>query len=222
MGDGAGVRGWRALADLALPLTCAGCGGPGSRWCPGCADLLARELLPGVVTGRLEGVPVLAAGDHTGALRRLVTAYKDGERRDLRPLVARVLVRPLTVAVGPREGVPLVVAPSRGATRRQRGDSPVADAVRAATRLLPGTRSSVADVLRVSGAVRDQTGLGRAARAANLAGRVRVRPGWEPPAGPVWLVDDVVTTGATATASVEALRAVGCTVAGVVSATRVL
>ena len=53
-----------------------------------------------------------------------------------------------------------------------------------------------------------QTGLGRAARRANVRGAFQVRPGARAPRV-VWLVDDVVTTGSTLIESARMLRHAG-------------
>jgi len=53
-----------------------------------------------------------------------------------------------------------------------------------------------------------QTGLGRAERRANVKGAFRYR-GTPPSPRSVWLVDDVVTTGATLTEAARALRKAG-------------
>jgi predicted amidophosphoribosyltransferase len=69
-----------------------------------------------------------------------------------------------------------------------------------------GHVASVAPVLTLSGRARDSVGLDPAARAENLSGRVRcVR---EAPETAV-LLDDVITTGATATTCVATLKAAG-------------
>ena len=67
---------------------------------------LAGELAAGTAVGRLgsTGVPVWAAGDYDGALKRLVRAYKDGERRDLRPVMATVVSRALQQVLGAESG----------------------------------------------------------------------------------------------------------------------
>ena len=69
----------------------------------------------------------------------------------------------------------------------------------------------VARPLRLAGRTRDSVGLDAEQRAANLAGRVRVRLAALPVRAPggVVLVDDVVTTGATLRACRDALACAG-------------
>ena len=62
--------------------------------------------------------------------------------------------------------------------------------------------------------MRDSVGLSGAARQRNIAGRVRLV--W-PVAGEVVLVDDIVTTGATAAESVRMLTTSGADVAAVLA-----
>ncbi|EFG76017.1 hypothetical protein HMPREF0591_4073, partial [Mycobacterium parascrofulaceum ATCC BAA-614] len=74
---------------------------------------------------------------------------------------------------------------------------------------------AVAPVLRLRALVRDSVGLGSTARERNVAGRVLLRgtrPGTE-----VLVVDDIVTTGATARESVRVLRAAGVRVTAVLT-----
>ena len=61
---------------------------------------------------------------------------------------------------------------------------------------------------------RDSVGLDSGGRERNVAGRVAVR-GRPPRAQQVLLVDDIVTTGATATEAVRVLGASGARVVGV-------
>jgi len=83
---------------------------------------------------------------------------------------------------------------------------------RAATAPHRGLR--VVPALRLSAFARDSVGLSSADRQRNIAGRIRLST---PVAGPVLVVDDVVTTGATATESVGVLRASGADVVAVLA-----
>ncbi|MGB3354992.1 MAG: ComF family protein, partial [Mycobacterium sp.] len=77
---------------------------------------------------------------------------------------------------------------------------------------LPGL--TVVPALRLKAFTRDSVGLSSTDRQRNIAGRVRTTT---LVAGPVVLVDDVVTTGATATESVRVLQTCGADVVAVLA-----
>jgi predicted amidophosphoribosyltransferase len=227
-----------ALLDLLVPSECAGCRGPGPPWCSGCARLLGPPFAV-----RAEGQPpVYALGRYAGPVRAALLAYKERGHRELaEPFGAAIAAGLRSVAdrlgplgtdrpgdgfadrpggaAPPGEGWWLVPAPSRpGQARRRGGDHVLRLAEAAAARLASsGTAAVVAPALRLSGGARDSVGLDAAARAANLAGRIRPRRSGLPPAGTgVVLIDDVLTTGATVTESIAALRLVGLRPLGVI------
>lgn len=189
------------LTELLLPSTCGGCGAPGGGWCPACAEATGGPLP--VRLGRAG--PAAAAGRYRGPLRRALLGYKERGRRDLAPALAGLLVPAVAAVlpVSPPGPVWLVPAPSRpGAARMRGGDHVCRLACGLAARLGPaGLAARVAPVLALDRRVRDSVGLDPAARAANLAGGMWLRPpgpdGGPGPDAVVVLVDDVVTTGAT-------------------------
>ncbi|MEV6640188.1 ComF family protein [Amycolatopsis sp. NPDC051371] len=114
----------------------------------------------------------------------------------------------------------LVPAPSRRSAARVRGGPHVERLANAAASVLAGWgfEVAVAPALELTGGARDAVGLDRAERVANLAGRLRFREAGRPPPGfPVVVLDDVITTGATAAACVRALEGEGIEVAAVLT-----
>ncbi|WP_346129352.1 phosphoribosyltransferase [Lentzea roselyniae] len=182
--------------DLLLPSSCAGCDRPGTACCATCLDEFgppARIQVPGV------GPPVWALAAYRGAARELVLAFKE---RGARALVAwfGAMVAVALVSAGPRPWT-LVPAPSRRSAARDRGGDHMLRIARAVQ------IANVAQVLRLAAGVSDSVGLSPAERRRNLEGRVEVHG--RPQPGTTVLLDDVITTGATASACVRALRRAG-------------
>lgn len=156
-------------------------------------------------------MPVWTLGPYSGARRNAVVAAKERGRRDL----AAPLGLALAVAVArlrrwsecPAGPLLVVPAPTRVRAARARGGDPV---TRMACAAAAHDRSlHVHPVLVTAPTVRDSVGLSAAERQRNLAGRIRVRSAKVPRALPVLVVDDILTTGATAAESARALRSAG-------------
>ena len=178
---------------------------------------------PHLITPRLDpGVPVFSLGRYAGVRREAILAVKEHGRIDLVPILAAALNAGLThllewgIVAGP---LTLVPAPTRRTTARRRGGDPVTKIAVAAA--LP--HGIVTPVLRTRAFTRDSVGLSAGQRQHNIAGRVVVRgralargPRADRACGEVVLVDDISTTGATASESVRVLQETGRRVTAVV------
>jgi len=204
--------------DFALPSRCAGCHidwGPCCVRCERSAWGRPHRRYPRA----LPTTPAYALASHRDVARELVLEYKERGRRDLARPLGEVLARTLPAIPEGRwpadAGWWLVPAPSRRRAARARGGSHTLTLAEWCARglALSGYPAAVAPALRLCGGARDMTEMGREQRARNLAGRVStVRNGLPPAGSSVVLLDDVVTTGATAATCVRALGAAGCRV----------
>ncbi|CAM5229105.1 MULTISPECIES: ComF family protein [Streptomyces] len=230
------MRGWwQDLTDLVLPADCAGCGAPCTALCPRCRATLhgsaARRVRP---VPEPAGLPVVhAVAPYAAEVRALLLAHKERGALTLTGALGTALAgavraslaadcgahagadRGAHVGAGsagwPGRGpVLLVPVPSARWAVRARGHDPVRRMALAAAGELrrTGTAARVAAVLRQRRAVADQAGLDARRRLENLAGALEVGPGGGRllGAGPVVLVDDLMTTGASLAEAARALR----------------
>lgn len=220
----AAARAAEAAAETLWPTRCALCDKPGDVLCGRCAALLrpvdACLACPacGAPYGRIQctecALPTAGEADTPfssaafavvadEAARRLVKVYKDqGERR-----LARAIAERCARQISPdrlREGCAVTFIPATAEARRRRGFDHGRE-LACLTAEAAGL-DCVGLLDRPSSA--DQRGLGRAERASNMAGALRVHEG--APVPPTLIVfDDICTTGATLAAAGTALAAAG-------------
>lgn len=200
------------MADSLFELTgggrCVGCGHPGSALCTRCA----KGLRPAPPVGAIPRVDRAMAGlDYDDVARALVLALKLSARRD----AATPLAEAMWKAVLRRglRGTVLTWVPARRADVRRRGFDHAELLARALARRtgLPARR-----LLARTGVAPDQASLSATERRRNLLNTFGARPVTER----VVLVDDLVTTGATAPACAGALRGAEATGIELIAACR--
>jgi predicted amidophosphoribosyltransferase len=227
----------RDFAALIFPVDCIVCGAEDSSLCRPCSVALraavrkpfrAEGTAPALMD--VDGtvlLPVVAAGVYRDELARAMLEFKNHGRTDLAGHLAGCLARALEAAVGPWAAgsggeVWLVPVPTSGKGFRKRGYDPVRLLLLTLHRRSTLPRgAAIRPVLKLKSEApwrrRTQKGLGRSARRANVRNSMYVPNRLASIRGqPVVIIDDVLTTGATAAEAARALREAGALVAGAV------
>lgn len=214
----------RALLEALLPRACTGCGGrvPSERvLCSGCEALvhpIAADACPRCQLHRANAGPCAEPGLLDAAVAAVwleppvsdwihAFKYPPAGLRGLAPgplaVVADLAERSARRAPGPAPDL-VVPVPLHARRLRARGFNPALAVARAAARAVAAPVAATA-----LERVRDtpsQTGLDAAGRRRNVRGALRARGGVP---RRVWIVDDVITTGATLREAARALRGAG-------------
>jgi predicted amidophosphoribosyltransferase len=217
------------VLDLVLPQRCIVCAAAGRQLCSACRDSLPRIAPPlcercGAPTAwpvercrecsgrRLGFATARAAVVYDAAVRRLVAGWKERGLRALAGeaagIVAERIARP--------DDALLAFVPADAARRLQRGHNP---AEKLAEALADVWALPCEQLLSRVGVAHRQRGLSLVERRRNIAGAFEAR---ESAGRPVVLVDDVYTSGATASAAATVLRRAGAPRVDVVSFARAI
>lgn len=241
-------RAWRAGLDVLLPPLCFGCGAAvegRAALCPACwrkTRFLAAPVCescglpfeadpgPGAVCGECaRAAPPFAraraAFVYDEASRGLILAFKHGDRTDAAPAFALWLMRAGAdlLAGGQLPGAQLIVPVPLHWTRLFARRFNQAALLAHEVGRLAGVPVSTAALVRRR-RTPSQGKLGRSARQRNLAGAFAVPPARRGAltGKRVLLVDDVLTTGATANACARVLLAAGAAAVDVLTLARVV
>jgi ComF family protein len=187
---------------IVLPVHCAGCRSIGSAICDRCSVLLAGESR--IVRENCGGLPSLVAlGPYCGALRAMVLAIKFRGARSVGFQIGRRLA-----SIIPWRFEAIVPVPLHRSRQRERGFNQAAEIARgiAALHRMP----ELDDALIRCRPTQPQSRLDSLARSANVLGAFALGPQARALSGRrVLLVDDVITTGATARACAALIREAG-------------
>lgn len=198
-----------ALCDLALGRRCLQCDDAGPPWCDSCLQAVLEVHHRRTPSGRA----AVAAARYEASVKQALVSHKEHGHLTLARPLGRLLA---AAAEGARETVDavqpvLVPVPSTRAASRLRGQDHARRLARSAAAVTGvGTRFALGWDRPVS----DQAGLTVQGRRDNVRLAMRATPPRR--SGPAaWIVDDVMTTGATLDEAARALSASGWVVAGI-------
>lgn len=199
------------LQELLFPLYCHGCGVLGESLCSHCKNSYEiREFL-----SRVGAVPTFSAVAYNAVARRILLASKEDGVRGADDLIVGALEHSLRYALRKTGKTPILVPiPSSSQAVRKRGRDFLDEISKRVSDLVGLPTQSL---LQHTRRVKDQTLLDASARVKNLEGalilkkrHIRVHE--------VFLIDDLVTTGATLNEAVKTLEMSGFRVVGAVTA----
>lgn len=197
------------LLNFVLPSRCASCDKPGYDLCDHCLSEITIELHE----FQIHGLPGFAVTKYTPLISNVLVAFKEKGQFALSKTLAGLFSEAISLLPKFESPVYLVPAPSSPENFARRGFQPALLLANEIAKKHVGFR--VLNSLVFTRRVQDQVGLSGSQRLANLESSMKLN---QSVTGRVcYLVDDVVTTGATANQAARVLLIGGAQVAGILT-----
>ena len=203
-----------SLTSLLFPPQCLHCREPiplPTALCERCSLAISRRAL----SARINGVPHTFSATYNEVSSTIILQAKEENNSLARTLLAEL------IALGISDSTSILIPiPSRRAANRSRGFRHATLLAERAITLAGGNKRQVIDCLQINARIRDQSGLSLQQRMENLDGRVSVKlpRGYQFDSQQIFIIDDLVTSGASAREAIRALRAENIALTGVISA----
>ena len=212
----------KSLAELVFPSRCIGCSQLGISICSICRKSWHPHIYHRGIKVLDETYPVISAIEYSPIASRVLLRAKEANQEAADQLLVKALTHSLRYFLKNYGNGDLVAIPSRRSATRKRGRNFMQEITQSLANI--ETLKSM-EILQHQRAVRDQSKLNSQQRNRNIAGAFSTTcslaelaklPG-SGNIGPLIIVDDLVTTGATLAEAIRALRAAGFSVIGAVT-----
>jgi predicted amidophosphoribosyltransferase len=209
----------KSLAELIFPSRCIGCSQLGISICSVCRKSWHSHIYHRTIKVLDTSYPVISAVEYSPIASRVLLRAKEANQEAADQLLVNALSHSLRYFLKNFGFGDLVPIPSRRSATRKRGR----DFMQEITGSVAKNESiNSLQILQHQRAVRDQSQLNSQQRSRNIAGAfstsfnlAEMRDSGN--IGPLIIVDDLVTTGATLAEAIRALRTAGFPVLGAVT-----
>lgn len=211
------------LSDLIFPSRCIGCSQLGISICSNCRSSWHPHIYLREVSVAGSSYPVVSSVQYSPVASRVLLSAKESNIAAADKLLIDAISHSLSHFVKRFGGTTLVAIPSRRSATRKRGRNFLGEITSQVARTSENKISFIdAQLLVHSRGVKDQSALNSRQRLSNVSGALAVPSKFKPRfsdgnIGPLIIVDDLITTGATLTEAIRALLAAGFEVKGAVT-----
>lgn len=208
------------LTEIIFPSRCIGCFRLGISICSECRKQWHPHIYQRTLYLQGENFPVFSAIQYSPIASRVLLSAKESQIKAADQLIVNGIVHSLKVFMNKHGSANLVPIPSRNSANRKRGRNFLQE-ITSQVAVEVGLPSQ--SPLTHSRKVRDQSQLNIIDRSENVSGAFAVDPAFTAQflkgnTGPkIIVVDDLITTGATLSEAIRALRTAGFNVLGAVT-----
>ncbi len=209
----------KSLAELIFPSRCIGCSQLGISICSICRKNWHPHIYHRTLNVLGGSYPVISAIEYSPIASRVLLRAKEANQGAADQLLINAIAHSLRYFVKKYGAGNLVAIPSRRSATRKRGRDFMQEITKSVATIEP---LNTLEILQHQRAVKDQSQLNSQQRTSNIAGAFSTSINLSKSAapgntGPLIIVDDLVTTGATLAEAIRALRTTGFTVIGAVT-----